>query len=91
VSGDATQLARQAEMDPGTRAGVTSEKPAEIKRLKRAKRPNCGGAADQADQGTAAPRSAARRIAWHVLEYAWEMQDRADSQVVQPRPGSPAS
>jgi hypothetical protein len=25
------------------------------------------------------PRYAARRIAWHVLEYAWEMQRRADS------------
>ncbi len=25
------------------------------------------------------PRYAARRIAWHVLEHAWEMQDRADS------------
>ncbi len=24
-------------------------------------------------------RYAARRIAWHVLEHAWEMQDRADS------------
>jgi hypothetical protein len=23
-------------------------------------------------------RYAARRIAWHVLEHAWEMQDRAD-------------
>ena len=31
-------------------------------------------------------RYAARRIAWHVLEHAWEMQDRvrADSQVAQP-------
>ena len=26
-----------------------------------------------------APRYAARRIAWHLLEHAWEMQDRADS------------
>ena len=25
------------------------------------------------------PRYAARRIAWHVLEHAWEMQDRAES------------
>jgi hypothetical protein len=25
-----------------------------------------------------APRYAARRIAWHLLEHAWEMQDRAD-------------
>ena len=25
------------------------------------------------------PRYTARRIAWHVLEHAWEMQDRADS------------
>lgn len=24
-------------------------------------------------------RYAARRIAWHVLEHAWEMQDRAKS------------
>ena len=24
-------------------------------------------------------RYAARRIAWHVLEHAWEMQDRAQS------------
>jgi hypothetical protein len=36
-------------------------------------------------------RYAARRIAWHVLEHAWEMQDRADSQVIEPGPGSPAS
>jgi hypothetical protein len=36
-------------------------------------------------------RYAARRITWHVLEHAWEMQDRADSQVVQPGQGSPAS
>jgi hypothetical protein len=36
-------------------------------------------------------RYAARRIAWHVLEHAWEMQDRADSQVVQPGQGIPAS
>jgi hypothetical protein len=27
-------------------------------------------------------RYAARRIAWHVLEHAWEMQDRADNEVV---------
>lgn len=33
-------------------------------------------------------RYAARRIAWHVLEHAWEMQDRPDSQVAQP--GGPA-
>lgn len=33
-------------------------------------------------------RHAPRRIAWHVLEHAWEMQDRADSQVAQP--GGPA-
>src|SRR5712691_2081955 len=25
-------------------------------------------------------RYAARRIAWHVLEHAWEMQDRAESE-----------
>jgi hypothetical protein len=24
------------------------------------------------------PRYAARRIAWHVLDHAWEMQDRSD-------------
>jgi hypothetical protein len=24
-------------------------------------------------------RYAARRIAWHILEHAWEMQDRAES------------
>jgi hypothetical protein len=24
------------------------------------------------------PRYAIRRIAWHVLDHAWEMQDRAD-------------
>jgi hypothetical protein len=24
------------------------------------------------------PRYAARRIAWHVLDHAWEMQDRAE-------------
>jgi hypothetical protein len=29
-------------------------------------------------------RYAARRIAWHVLEHAWEMQDRAESDVVEP-------
>jgi hypothetical protein len=29
-------------------------------------------------------RYAARRIAWHVLEHAWEMQDRAESEVVEP-------
>jgi hypothetical protein len=28
-------------------------------------------------------RYAARRIAWHVLEHAWEMQDRAESSAVQ--------
>ena len=27
-------------------------------------------------------RYAARRIAWHVLEHAWEMQDRAEGQTV---------
>jgi hypothetical protein len=27
---------------------------------------------------------AARRIVWHVLEHAWEMEDRAESKVVQP-------
>jgi hypothetical protein len=32
-------------------------------------------------------RYAARRIAWHVLEHAWEMEDRA---VGQPGPTSPA-
>jgi hypothetical protein len=36
-------------------------------------------------------RYAAPRIAWHVLEHAWEMQDRAESQVVQPGQTSPAS
>jgi hypothetical protein len=25
------------------------------------------------------PRYAMRRIAWHVLDHAWEMQDRADT------------
>jgi hypothetical protein len=30
-------------------------------------------------------RYAARRVAWHVLEHAWEMQDRAESEVVQRR------
>ena len=36
-------------------------------------------------------RYAARRIAWHVLEHAWEMQDRAKTQVVQPgRTGPPS-
>jgi hypothetical protein len=34
-------------------------------------------------------RYAARRIAWHILEHAWEMQDRAESQAVQPAPASP--
>jgi hypothetical protein len=29
-------------------------------------------------------RYAARRIAWHVLEHAWEMQDRTTTRVVQP-------
>jgi hypothetical protein len=24
------------------------------------------------------PRYAARRIAWHVLDHAWEMQDRTE-------------
>jgi hypothetical protein len=24
------------------------------------------------------PRYAARRIAWHVLDHAWEMEDRSD-------------
>ena len=32
-----------------------------------------------------------RRIAWHVLEHAWEMQDRANSYVLQPGRISPAS
>ena len=36
-------------------------------------------------------RYAARRVAWHVLEHGWEMQDRAESEVVQPRRTSPAS
>ncbi len=36
-------------------------------------------------------RYAARRIAWHILEHAWEMQDRADSQAVQPTRTSPVS
>ncbi len=30
-------------------------------------------------QGGWTTRYAARRIAWHVLEHAWEMQDRAES------------
>jgi hypothetical protein len=29
-------------------------------------------------------RYAARRIAWHVLEHAWEMQDRTENEVVEP-------
>ncbi len=29
-------------------------------------------------------RYAARRMAWHVLEHAWEMQDRAESQFFHP-------
>jgi hypothetical protein len=33
-------------------------------------------------------RYAARRIAWHILEHGWEMQDRAESQPVQPAPKS---
>jgi hypothetical protein len=33
-------------------------------------------------------RYAARRIAWHVLEHACELQDRPDSQVA--HPGGPA-
>jgi hypothetical protein len=34
-------------------------------------------------------RYAARRIAWHVLEHAWEMQDRAENHVIQPEQTSP--
>jgi hypothetical protein len=29
-------------------------------------------------------RYAARRIAWHVLEHAWEIQDRTENEVVEP-------
>lgn len=29
-------------------------------------------------EGKWPPRYAARRIAWHVLDHAWEMQDRSD-------------
>jgi hypothetical protein len=36
-------------------------------------------------------RYAARRIAWHVLEHAWEMQDRTESQVLQPGRTNPAT
>jgi hypothetical protein len=36
-------------------------------------------------------RYAARRIAWHILEHAWEMQDRAESQAIPPAPITPAS
>jgi len=36
-------------------------------------------------------RYAARRIAWHILEHAWEMQDRAESQAVPSAPITPAS
>jgi hypothetical protein len=36
-------------------------------------------------------RYAARRIAWHVLEHAWEMHDRAESDEVQPGWSGPAS
>jgi hypothetical protein len=36
-------------------------------------------------------RYAGRRIAWHMLEHAWEMQDRAGSQAVQPARTSPVS
>ena len=36
-------------------------------------------------------RYAARRIAWHILEHAWEMQDRAESSAVQPGQAGPAS
>lgn len=35
------------------------------------------GGAPPVDRGWS-PRFAARRIAWHVLDHAWEMQDRAD-------------
>jgi len=38
-----------------------------------------------------ATRYAARRIAWHVLEHAWEMQDRAESSAVRPGQTGPAS
>jgi len=34
-------------------------------------------------------RYAARRIAWHVLEHAWEMQDRAETQLAPARAGRP--
>jgi hypothetical protein len=36
-------------------------------------------------------RYAARRIAWHVLEHAWEMQDRAENEVVRGRMTRPAT
>jgi hypothetical protein len=36
-------------------------------------------------------RYAARRIAWHVLEHAWEMQDRAESSAARPGQTGPAS
>jgi hypothetical protein len=36
-------------------------------------------------------RYAARRITWHVLEHAWEMQDRAETQVAWPGRTGPAS
>jgi acyl-CoA thioesterase FadM len=39
-----------------------------------------GGASDGSPPGAKGwpPRYAIRRIAWHVLDHAWEMQDRAD-------------
>jgi hypothetical protein len=33
---------------------------------------------------------AARRIGWHVLEHAWEMQDRAETQLAQTGRTGPA-
>jgi hypothetical protein len=34
------------------------------------------------------PRYAARRIAWHVLDHAWEIEDRSEAGEDRPEPGA---
>ena len=58
--------------DPGDRAAIEAERAAMLDVLRR---PSDGSPLADRKWTT---RYAARRIAWHALDHAWEMEDRAD-------------
>ena len=65
---------RLSKPDYADKAAVTAFRAAILETLRSA-----GGHAKPVDKGRWPPRYAARRAAWHVLDHAWEIEDRSSA------------